>query len=96
LLEAIVEKVCVVLPEITQHPKVRAIHPSYIHKGKVFVAPFLYLPRTKKTLTVGIYKDRDNQAGVVSILPLSAEPAFKNGCVKLLKNIPIQVAFVII
>jgi hypothetical protein len=38
------EKIGIVLPEITQYPKIWAIHPGDIHKGKILIASFLYLP----------------------------------------------------
>jgi hypothetical protein len=38
------EKIGIVLPEIAQYPEIRAIHPRDKHKGKIFIASFLYLP----------------------------------------------------
>ena len=96
LFKAIIEKICIVFSKITQHSEIRTIHPSYIHKGKIFLAPFLYLSRTKNTLTIGIYQDRDNQTRMISILPFPAEITFQAGCIKLLKDIVIQVTFVLI
>ena len=94
LYKAIIEKICVILSETTQHPEIRSIDPRCIPKGTIFVAPLLYLSRTKYPLTIGINEDRDNQTGMISILASSTEFAIQAGCINLLKNIFIQVTYV--
>ena len=93
LFKAIIEKVCVIFPEIAQDSEVWTIHPGNVHEGQVFITPLFYLSRAENTLTIGKYQYRDNEAWMVSILPVSAVVTFQAGRIKLFENIAIQVTF---
>jgi len=57
LLEAFLEKFIVVFPEITQYSEIGAVKMGHEHKGKIFMAPLLYLTRTENPLAISIYQD---------------------------------------
>ena len=68
LLEAGPEELPVVLPEIAQHPEVRAVPPGDEHEAEIFPAALLDLPGTEHAVTVGVDQDRDDLARRVGTL----------------------------
>lgn len=96
LLEAGLEKLTVVFPEITEHPKVRAIHPRDKHEREIFTAPLFYLPRTKNTAAIGVNENAGNQLGMVGPLPITAVTLLNFGGIQLLDNVVEQIAFMIV
>ncbi|MCF6301621.1 MAG: hypothetical protein L3J13_00175 [Devosiaceae bacterium] len=93
--KTLMKKIGVVLPEIAQHPEIRAVQPRDIHERKILVTPFFYLPRAENSVAVSVNKDRNNQPGMIGVLPIRAVLALQTGGVKLGEYILIQITFVV-
>ena len=84
-----------VFAKIAQHPKVGAVHLRDVHESQVCLAPPFYLSGTEHPVTVGIDEYRNNELRVIGMLASVTVSAFQRRGVQLLKQIAIEMAFVI-
>lgn len=96
LLEAILKKHAVDFAKIAQHAKIGAVHLRDEHKGQVFAAAALDLPRAEDAMAVGVDQDGDDQPGMVGMLAFDAIEAFNTGGIELLEEFGMEVAFMIL
>ena len=96
LLETGPEELPAVLPEIAQHPEVRAVPPRQVHEAEIFPAALLDLPGAEHAVTVGVDQDRNDLARRVGPLTPVAVPGLHFRRVQLLEQILIEETFVIL
>jgi hypothetical protein len=96
LLEAILKERTVVFAKIAQYPKIGAVHLRNEHKGQIFPATSLDLPRAEDASAVGIDQDGDDLFGMIRMLTFDAIEAFNAGSIELLEEFGIEIAFMIL